>query len=338
MLPRTHEAAPEPLRSEPAAGRIGVVIPFFQRSPGLLERALCSVLEQESAGELEVVVVDDGSPLPAMAELEAWTQAERARVRIVRQPNAGPGAARNRALDLLDPGVELIAFLDSDDWWGPAHLARARRALGAGHDIYVSNWMPLEADVDAYAHFQKLDLGQHEPLDRAADLWRYRGDFFLQELTRPIGRLSTMVLRRAPFADLRFETRLTCAFEDRLYRLEMARRAPSIAFSTRPEVFSGEGVNVFSSKTWGTPGRLDVARDDLLAARLVRRRFRLSPAERECLANLVRTERRDALTTFARLLVRERRLELRRLGRILAQDPLFPLMAPLACLGLAHRP
>ena len=44
---------------------IGVVIPYFQRMPGLLNRALRSVAAQEGQHPLQVYVVDDTSPVPA---------------------------------------------------------------------------------------------------------------------------------------------------------------------------------------------------------------------------------------------------------------------------------
>lgn len=328
------DAASAGLGAGNAAGHaVAVVIPYFQRRPGLLARALASVFAQRDAGEVEAVVVDDGSPLPARGELAGLPAADRDRVRLIEAANGGPAVARNRALDVLEERHGLVAFLDSDDWWEPEHLARARAALSADFDLYVSNWMPLESDRDAYNHFEKVRPEEHDPLDLAPELFAYRGDFFLQELTRPIGRLSTLVMRRAPFADLRFEPRLTCAFEDRLFRLELARRGVRLAFSTRPEVRSGEGVNIFSSSGWGTRGRLDTARDELLALRLVKRRFALDGAQRAAISGLARRERRDALGTFVRLALRERRLELRRLARLFAADPAFPLLAPWALFG-----
>jgi succinoglycan biosynthesis protein ExoW len=283
-----------------------------------------------------VIVVDDASPRPARLELGSLGPRERAQVTLVEQSNAGPGAARNAGLEALEAGIELVAYLDSDDWWSVDHLARAGQSIDAGCDLYLSNWMPLESQRDAYTHFDKLDLAEHEPLAGQDELWRYRGEFFRQELSRPIGRLSTMVFRRARYGDLRFDPRLRTAFEDRLYRLEMARRHPEITFSTRPECFSGEGVNLFSGKPWGTPGRLDVARDELLALKIVRRRFALSAGEAELVASIAAAEREAAVTTLARLFLRERRWELRRVARILAVDPTLALRWP-AILLAARR-
>ena len=51
---------------------MAVVIPYFQRAPGILARALASIAtQQHGPHNLKVLVVDDGSPAPAQAELAA---------------------------------------------------------------------------------------------------------------------------------------------------------------------------------------------------------------------------------------------------------------------------
>ena len=128
----------------------------------LLSRALRSVFDQERAGEVHAIVVDDSSPRPARDELGGLSASERERVLVIEQANAGPGAARNRALDALPGDVEAVAYLDSDDWRSREHLARAREVFARGFDLYLSNWSPLESETDAYALFEKLDLAEQE--------------------------------------------------------------------------------------------------------------------------------------------------------------------------------
>jgi glycosyltransferase involved in cell wall biosynthesis len=91
----------------PAEPTVGVVIPVWNGERWLGE-ALDSVLAQEHL-VIDVVVVDDGSS-DASAELcEGYGPP----VRVVRQANAGIGAARNRGVELV--GGELVTFLDADD-------------------------------------------------------------------------------------------------------------------------------------------------------------------------------------------------------------------------------
>lgn len=93
-----------------------VVVPTYER-PRKLAQTLESVCEQ-TTDEYEILVVDDGSESDEQAEvLELY--GERARVKVFRQANAGPAAARNRGWRNADGDV--VLFTDDDcivpeDW------------------------------------------------------------------------------------------------------------------------------------------------------------------------------------------------------------------------------
>lgn len=72
--------------------------------------------------EIEVVIVDDGSSDDTAERVRALQQSLAVTIVYQRQANAGPSAARNRALSLARG--ELIAFLDADDVWATDKLAR----------------------------------------------------------------------------------------------------------------------------------------------------------------------------------------------------------------------
>src|SRR5690242_13985907 len=111
------------------AKRVSVIIPFFQREPGILTRCLQSVRRQHvpPGWGVDVIVVDDGSPAGAGDELRGLEFPAPFRVTAIRQENRGVGAARNRGLEEAGEAT-LIAFLDSDDTWPATHLERAIRA------------------------------------------------------------------------------------------------------------------------------------------------------------------------------------------------------------------
>jgi len=100
-----------------------VVIPAFGRND-LLERAVRSVLSQTMKPD-EVIIVDDGSPLPLTLSISSATVP----IRIIRLPhNRGIAEARNVGVDAARGDV--VAFLDSDDAWLPWCLDAHARARG----------------------------------------------------------------------------------------------------------------------------------------------------------------------------------------------------------------
>ena len=81
--------------------KISIVIPYYQREPGILSKALDSIFKQKSGWNIEVVVVDDESPVPAEEELRIFSSSCSYPVRVVHQANGGPAAARNRGLNVI---------------------------------------------------------------------------------------------------------------------------------------------------------------------------------------------------------------------------------------------
>ncbi len=98
----------------PPAPLVSVIVPTYNRAQMLVE-AVSSVLQQ-SYGNIELIVVDDGST----DETKSALAPHRERIRYVYQENRGPSAARNAGISLATGS--LIAFLDSDDLWEPEKL------------------------------------------------------------------------------------------------------------------------------------------------------------------------------------------------------------------------
>lgn len=99
------------MSAEPA---FSVAMPAYD-AERTLDVAVASVLAQ-TAGDLELIFVDDGSRDSTPSLTERLVRA-RPRVRSLRQPNHGEAAARNAALAAAR--APLIGFLDSDDLWMP---------------------------------------------------------------------------------------------------------------------------------------------------------------------------------------------------------------------------
>jgi len=105
---------------------VTVIIPAFNAARTIGE-TLRSVRSQTHR-HLEILVVDDGS-VDATAQIVRRHAAEDRRIRLIRQPNAGVAAARNRAI--AEATSDYVAPIDADDLWRPdkieKQLARLHR-------------------------------------------------------------------------------------------------------------------------------------------------------------------------------------------------------------------
>ena len=99
---------------------VTLVIPTYNR-PQELASCLESLTRLRSpAGGFEVVVVDDGSDQPLDAVVRPFEEV--LRLRLLRQANAGPGAARNAGTAAANG--RFLAFTDDDCWPDPDWLYR----------------------------------------------------------------------------------------------------------------------------------------------------------------------------------------------------------------------
>ncbi|MHC2422968.1 glycosyltransferase involved in cell wall biosynthesis [Sinorhizobium meliloti] len=146
--------------------KLTVVIPYYQKEPGILRRALASVFAQ-TLEDFHVLVIDDESPYPIADELAGLAQEERERITVIRQPNGGPGGARNTGLDNVPADSDFVAFLDSDDVWTPDHLLNAYQSMTRfDADCY---WASITGGDAFYYHFGVADLEKSETVTRLSE-------------------------------------------------------------------------------------------------------------------------------------------------------------------------
>ena len=79
--------------------------------------------------DLEVIMVDDGSTDTSGELIEDWNTRHRAGIRLLRQTNAGPGAARNAGL--AQATGRWVTFADPDDILHPAYFREVEAFLAA---------------------------------------------------------------------------------------------------------------------------------------------------------------------------------------------------------------
>lgn len=257
---------------------IAVIVPFFARGPSVLARTVRSALRQQGVPTPHVIVVDDGSPQSAAVELAELAPDELARVRIIRQPNAGPPFARNAGLNAVPSDTKWVALLDADDTWHPDHLARAVQTLELGYDFYFTNH---ERGVTGKPHFVhcQFDPDAHPRLPIGETARAFEGDFFTRSLCRtPVGT-STVVYRWATLGDLRFPL-FPWTWEDLMFWLLVADRTKRIAFDSAVRVEYDPG-GIAGADGWRSPGELRRKLWYIQHFANVRSRFQLTSDQRK---------------------------------------------------------
>jgi len=106
---------------------ISVIIPTFNRVV-LLRRAIESVLAAVEDID-EIIVVDDGSTDGTEALVNSFGD----RIRYIKTPNRGAGAARNTGIKTSSH--DLVAFADSDDEWLPEKMTIQRPLMSANRSL-----------------------------------------------------------------------------------------------------------------------------------------------------------------------------------------------------------
>jgi len=160
---------------------VSVIVPTHNRAH-LVAEAVDSVLAQ-TFGNLEVIVIDDGSTDNTLEVLQTFSDS---RIRVIRQNNLGISGARNTGIRAARG--KYIAFLDSDDIWLPELLAT---------EVPVLEERP-EIDI-VYAKAQAMDAAGNPKPQTLGTTERFPGEYLRSMLYGFFGCLPTTILRRECF-------------------------------------------------------------------------------------------------------------------------------------------
>ncbi len=210
--------------------RVSVIIPTYNRAAWVTEAA-ASVLAQ-TYRDFELVVVDDGSTDGTLAALAALG----GEVRVIRrEARQGVSAARN--LGTAAATGDWLAFLDSDDLWLPAKLARQVEYLKAHPDLVICQteeiWIRNGVRVNPPETCRKVG-----------------GDIFLPSLGRCLVSPSAVMLHRRLFEEMGGFDETLPAAEDYDLWLRVAWRHP-VGLVPEPLVIKRGGHPDQLSRQWG---------------------------------------------------------------------------------------
>ena len=122
--------------------KVSVVVPIYNVEPYLV-MCLESLLNQ-TLKEIEIILVDDGSPDNCPQICDEYAQRD-SRIKVIHKKNAGLGMARNSGIEIATG--KYIAFLDSDDIWLPNKLSDQLKVFEKSEVAIV------------FSNYEKVSLG-----------------------------------------------------------------------------------------------------------------------------------------------------------------------------------
>lgn len=169
---------------------ISVIVPVY-KVEAYLDKCISSITGQ-TYKNLEIILVDDGSPDRSGAICDAWAEKD-SRIRVIHQENAGGGAARNAALDVAQG--EWIGMIDSDDYIAPHMYEHLYSLTDEQTDIAECCIREVSGDECPFDDGQVFETAEYEVSD--ALRLHIQNRLFLQ--TPP-----NKLYRRAAVEDVRF--------------------------------------------------------------------------------------------------------------------------------------
>ena len=155
--------------------RVSVIIAYYEQESFIAETVRS--VQQQTYTHFEIIVVDDGSPVPAASVLP-----ESSEVLVLRTENRGCAAARN--FGFKQSSGDFLVFLDSDDRLTPGALEAHLKAFAECPAAALSFGAQRFIDEDS------LEI-------RASHNCRPRKNYFLMLLEgNPIGTPGAAMIRR----------------------------------------------------------------------------------------------------------------------------------------------
>lgn len=114
---------------------ISVITPYYNTEELFVETFIS--LQAQSLRNWEWVIVDDGSTNGESIKQLARVAAQDQRIKVIRQTNAGPGAARNNAF--RNTSGRYVCLLDSDDMVEPTYLEKCVWFLDSNPEFAFCN-------------------------------------------------------------------------------------------------------------------------------------------------------------------------------------------------------
>ena len=173
---------------------ISVIVPVYKVEK-YLDRCVQSIVDQ-TYRNLEIILVDDGSPDNCGAMCDAWAEKD-PRFKVIHKVNGGLSDARNAGMAMATG--EYIAFVDSDDWLHKEYVSLLYRAakkydvsLSACDYLITSGGNEIDAfdepELERHTAAQALEMLTNNRGYRAVAWNKLYHRSLLEGETYPVGR------------------------------------------------------------------------------------------------------------------------------------------------------
>lgn len=150
---------------------ISVIVPVYNVEK-YLDRCVQSIVNQ-TYQNLEIILVDDGSPDGCPAMCDAWAEKDN-RIRVIHKENGGLSDARNAGMEIANG--EYIAFVDSDDWVSPDYIDAMYQAIrNTGGEIAACDVVISYGDIEPAVSAQGAALRVCNAEEAIGDILQGKG-------------------------------------------------------------------------------------------------------------------------------------------------------------------
>lgn len=123
--------------------KVSIIIPLYNNKI-YIEKCISSILNQNYKN-YEIIIIDDGSTDNGYEFIKQNFLNKN--IKLLRQENKGPSAARNKGIDISDG--EWIMFLDSDDYLKANALEKLINE-SENSDLIIAGWIGIYNKISVY--------------------------------------------------------------------------------------------------------------------------------------------------------------------------------------------
>ena len=199
---------------------VSVIVPVYKVEP-YLDRCVQSIVGQ-TYKNLEIILIDDGSPDHCPAMCDAWAEKD-SRVQVIHKENGGLSSARNAGLAIATGAF--LQFTDSDDWLELEMIAYlVDLAERSGADVVRCGYFESYETDEPDHPIGKSQCLCHSPAEQIIDLMN---DGYLS------GVVWNKLYRRSAVAEVCYDPADGCS-EDIMYNFRVLSKTQKVVYGDKP--------------------------------------------------------------------------------------------------------